>query len=650
MSVLDPRIAQMLDRQVPLRLERRPAWDDILARAGVSRATGWPAPFAPSRRLRRRLVVALAIVVAALVVGSAVAAALGHNPFGGLSSWLAGSPGSPAPTAEQAGFSARNDAVYASFPKGTELRLLVRESVRGKTFSLFGFRNSSSLCLRLARADNPTGQGVNECVDLRELRRSSAPVLVASTAYFGLAHGRLVDGIFGFADDAVRAVRLRRSLGGRQIAVVRSNAFLALRVRRREAVYDPIVRVRALTRGGRTVPVQFSPPGGAPVLPGTPSYYRQERVSFLGPKRPEARLPGRAIGWLDKREPRGEPFTPNLRTFGPGGATVVFSRSIQPDSGSPFRIGLSLIRVTPRAHGFVPGPVWGRIIPLRAGRLLLCITELYPLRPKPFGYLCTPQAASASLLAARRPLSVRSMFREVFTRVFGIAADGVKEVDLYLARGRVVPAALGDNVYSVQVPSAQLPAKVVAYDDRHRAVDVELINTASRTTLAPCPPARFAFAGLAVPSKPYERIDLATDRVGGQLILGSSMAQVVRALGRPDAVRGSLLLYGATSPEDAALTVSIGRRHRVASLQYQHQGVVDLRLGHLLRLQPTELQRRIAVTYGSRYQLSYAYGSEPSLVGCTGVFRTRSEAVELSFGIDPSRSSRTFLRLRKEGL
>src|SRR5689334_20938600 len=118
--------AVALDALVPLRLERSPAWDDVLDRARIA-----PAPRRYRRRRARRLVLALAVVVVTLAIATAVAAALGHNVFGGLSSWLNGTPGSPAPAAQQEAFSQRNGASYASFPSRTRLRLLDTQSVRG---------------------------------------------------------------------------------------------------------------------------------------------------------------------------------------------------------------------------------------------------------------------------------------------------------------------------------------------------------------------------------------------------------------------------------------------------------------------------------------------------------------------------------------
>src|SRR5207244_6389501 len=129
-------------------------------------------------------------------------------------------------------------------------------------------------------------------------------------------------------------------------------------------------------------------------------------------------------------------------------------------------------------------------IRLRPGQLFLCTAELYPLRPNPQGYPCSLSTSSLSLFTAPHRLTVRRMFREVFTRVSGLAADGVREVDLYLASGRVIPVALRDNVYTVEAPSDQFPAKVVAFDGKRHAVDVQLIDFQSRrTVVAPCPAA-----------------------------------------------------------------------------------------------------------------------------------------------------------------
>ncbi len=633
MSTVDPFVAELMEEYVPLRRERRPSWDDVLERAAARGAR-------PRMRRARRLALAVAALILALAVGAAVAAAFGHNVFGGLGSWLSGSPGRPAPAAEQAGFVRRSSASYARFPAGTKLRLLVDEVVGGKRFSLLGVRNGSSLCLRLVRADSPAAQGVNECVTLRELRRSPAPALVASTAYLRVSRRHMAGGIFGFVEDDVHGLEVVRSLGGRQAAVLGGNAFLALSVL--GPTYDPIVRVRATAGNGRSVAVPFPGNASGPIPPGAPVYWRLAPLTFAGPARPQAQLSHPTIGWLDRREPRGQPFIPNLTLFGPGQGNVVFSRSIQPDPGNPFRIGLSLISVGPHPGDFVPGPEWGETIPLRPGLRLLCAAELYPLRPKPIGYLCTKAGTSALLFRARHPLTVRRMFREVYTRVSGLAADGIDEVDLYLANGRVIPAALRDNAYTVEASSQDFPAKIVAFDHHHRAVEVDVIGLDQRITLTACPAALPA-RGRSADVKPYERIDLATAHVAGRPILGRRIAQIEHALGEPGAITATQMLYGGTSAGDALLTISL-REQRAVGLTYRDPALVDARLGRLLTLQPPDLERRIATTYGRSFTLRVGYGSDPGLVGCSGLFSATSGPTELSFGLDHNRPT-TFLRL-----
>src|SRR5207244_3086383 len=69
--------------------------------------------------------------------------------LGGFDAWLSGKPGKPAPRAEQQLFDAANGRTWAAFPKGTKLRELIRTTVGGKTYVLFGFRSGKSICLRL---------------------------------------------------------------------------------------------------------------------------------------------------------------------------------------------------------------------------------------------------------------------------------------------------------------------------------------------------------------------------------------------------------------------------------------------------------------------------------------------------------------------
>jgi hypothetical protein len=645
-SDLDFVVGAALDAQVPLRLDRRPAWDDVLAQAGVVPARGGQRGRRRTWGRRRRVLLALALVLVGVVVVGSALAALGHDPFGSLTAWVSGRPGTPAPAAEQAGFAERNNASYAAFPKNVKLRLLLQESVASKTFSLLGFRNGHSLCLRLVPSAAPAVRGVNQCVTLRELRHSAAPALVVSTAYFGIKGGT-VAAIFGFADDTVRTVEVTRSLGGRQPVTPTSNVFLALERSPKLGIYDPIVLIRARTRTGRRITVPFTSDGVVP-LPTTPSYLRRTPVVLPGPTKVETTLPRTAIAWVDKREQRGEAFTPSLREFGSKSTHVLFARTIQPDPDDAYRIGISVIRVgilAPHVR-YAIGPTYGKSIRLRPGLLLLCHAELFPLRPAPVGYLCSANLGSGSLFEKPgRLLTVNRTYREAFTRVAGLAADGIREIDLYLASGRVIPAALHDNAYMVQAPSAQWPAKLVAYDAAHHAVEVDTIDYASpsRSVLTPCPAA--TPNGTVPPTSPkgYERIDVGTGAVDGHTLLGRSVADVEQALGSPDATGGNELLYGLTASGNVSLTIYFDRA-RAVWLEYRDPNVVDKRLGRVLRLQPTALQRDVVKAYPG-YERAFAYGSEPALLGCSGVLRTRDGVRELAFGLDPRQPSQLFLRL-----
>src|SRR6266542_4467205 len=135
---VEPLTVTGLDRLVPLPGGERSDWQDVLQRAGVR--TG----------RRRRIAFAFAAVVAALVaaittpVGAAIAQGIGD-----FSAWLSGHPGKEAPASEQREFEAANGHSWASFPKGTQLRELIRADVGGERYVLSGFRSGNSLCLQL---------------------------------------------------------------------------------------------------------------------------------------------------------------------------------------------------------------------------------------------------------------------------------------------------------------------------------------------------------------------------------------------------------------------------------------------------------------------------------------------------------------------
>jgi hypothetical protein len=650
MAELDLLVKETLEQQVPLRSDARPDWADVLHRAEVVSVagTGHPRPRRVRRRgTRRRLLLAaaltaLAVVATAFTPAGPALGGLGRDAFDGLSSWLSGEPGAPASEEEQTGFSERNDASYASFPADTKLRLLLRQTVGGKTLSLLGFRNGSSLCLRLVRADLPGGRGENQCVTQHELERYPAPALVAAQAWFRFGEEAMTaDGVFGFADDTVQAVEVRRVRSGWTRVRVANNVFLALSARPSGTVkhpppFDPVVQVRAVTRDGDRVAVPFVANDSGDYgqgLPGVPSYLKppSTRLEDLpGPSKVEAPFTGGTIGWLERREARGEPFAPARPAVGSFG-TIVFARRIQPDPESPVRVGATLVRVAPGS--------WMRYT--RPGQLAICSSEIRPLG-RGTGFGCLHPGPDGPFRVGE-PLNVSFMGPEQLTQLTGLAADEVASIDLHLASGRIVPAALRDNAFLVQAPTTQLPGKLVAYDGNHRVIAIQPLPGAARP--APCPRAVFSGSAAAAP-RPYERIDLGTARIDGHEIFGRSVAEVVAVLGRPDrigyfsstnGIREPTLFYGGTRPGKAALEVRFGvrqKRMRAFSLNFNGPTLVDARLGQVLRLQPLELQRRIAAAYGDRYNLGIAYGSQPGR-GCIGIFQTARRDVTATFGVNP---------------
>jgi hypothetical protein len=582
----------------------------------------------PAQRLRRgrRLVLALAAAVAMVVVATAVAAALGHDVFGGLGSWLSGSPGRPASHGQEAGFARRNGASYAAFPAHTRLRLLQTRSHRHKSFSLLGFRNGPALCLRLVPTRTPAALGVNQCVSLRELRSARAPALAASTAHF-----RSLDAVFGFADDSVRTLEVRHLRGDRQLVRVANNSFVEL-----HGPSNPIVSVVAQTRDGRTVAVPFAPALGVQAPNGVPSYVGMLPVHLAGPVHAvPVRRPSR-VSWLARREPRGAPFAVDARFLHYLGGSQAFARSVQPDPSDPYRLGIALIRLgrgAPPAILSFSGRSPARVGP---GDVLLCLFELFPLRARPLGGLCGPSSAGGLSDA----VLTRVMFRELFTRVSGLAGDTVRTIELILADGRVVPVPVRNNVYTVEAPSDEFPAKLVAYDSAHRPVAVDVVPTDERPVVRPCPAPNTGRA--AAPAPPYDRLDLATGRVDGHLVLGRPLGEVEAAFGRPASTsppRVTPSMRSLTIGYGTGLAIGFhraGRGFRAVSLEYRDPRLVVRGIGHALRLPPTELERRIASAAGGRYRLVAAYGSRPSRLGCLGVFQARaSGGGRLVFGVDP---------------
>jgi hypothetical protein len=648
MTPFDPKVGEALDRQVPLRLERRPDWDDVVGRSRRG------------RRRRPRPLPGVIALAAMLAIGASALAAAGHDPFGSLGSWLKGTPGKPATAEEQAGFSARNGASYASFPASTRVHRLAQTAVAGRTFVLLGFESGESLCLRLVRADEPSSSGVDQCVTKRELDTSQAPALVAAESLLEVGKKTsLADSIIGFADDTVRAIQYRSGHGPWKTAPVVNNVFVGLVHAKGALVHSrlpqpisSIEQVRAVTRSGRTVAIPFVsgyvsyPPGGLPSVPSYVTAQAPRPGDLPGPAATTAAFGGGTISWLGQHERRGTAWHPKAFSHAPGGP-VAYSRAVQPDPGSPLRVGLFL-----RVAG-------GMFSPRQAkpAALALCETDLIPLGSGG-GYSCFPPTASGALFRPGKPFDLGGLEGgQQVTELTGVAADAVARLELYLASGRVVPVSLTDNAFSAGAPTTQFPAKLVAYDSRGRVIGLQMIGGPAHPV--PCPTLDSWPASKLPATHPYQRLDLASLTIDGKHILGMTPAQVTAALGKPDRAAGfrhatfgqPTYFYGGTLP-GALLRVQFRRNQagtRVDGLDFQGRGLLDPELGHLLNVSPLQLEQSLVSAYG--YRIASSYGSVPAGlglglgggVGCSAVATSAHGKTEIAFGLEPYAGGRPFL-------
>jgi hypothetical protein len=620
-------VREALERQVPLRQERAPDWQDVLDRARPPRVP--------------RTLAAAAVVAALAVVASALAAT-GRDPFGAISSWLGGAPGEKASRAEQAAFTGRQGASYAAFPAGVDVRRVGRAEAGGTSFTLLGFSSGHSLCLRVARAEQPKSRGANECVTRDELAASPAPALVASEARFYLGKNRpVVEGIFGLADDTVQAIEYRRGRGPWARVAVANNVFLALDAHvpgtfRHPNRVEPIVAVRAVRRSGERVRVPFvagfvSYAGGVPAVPSYMAFSPSRPEDLPGPTTVNRNVRATPPAWLARGDNRGSDWKPSGRSVEHLGI-VVHSRAVQPDPDDPFRVGLFIVR--------------------NRGATRLCATGLRPLGGTT-GVTCLRRTTEALLAEAGTVFTGPGMSQR--PHLAGGVPDGVASLQLFLASGRVIPVALRDNAYVVSAPTSQLPAKLVAYDDEGRVVGLQVIRGPARPV--PCPTVTVWAASRLPSTKPYQRLDLGALTVNGAPIFGHSPAEVEAVLGTPDrggkppaGSRYRSFLYGGTLPEGAELVVDFGwhqGRLRADNLSFHGRGLVDEKLGRLLNVQPQTLDRRLAASYGGVYHRTAEYGALPRFFGpsgCSGEFRDRAGVVWISYGVEP-RTGRPFLTL-----
>jgi hypothetical protein len=611
-------------------------WDDVLRRADAATRQ-----YSKPVSRRRPSTAVVLVLLAATLVATAFATGFADR----FSAWVTGSPGSPAPSSAQQAFARLNARAYSSFPQGTKLRLLLSQHAAGKKFELLGFQNGDAYCLRLIRADLPGVIGQTACLRSVELQGNEA--LVAGTPRWQVGNPAInVTGVFGFVADNVHSLMINRLRSEPSRAQQANNAFLALFAQpsgsvRHHPQANPVTTIVARLNNGREQQIPylssgFSSTGRYNVAhPTVPSYFGRPatNASLPGPTK-VAYTASSSIGWITKREPLGQPLPTNSGT-GRFGAivgrfgTIDWGRIIQPDPASPIRVGVA-------EYTLGSGPPGLRS---RIGQTWPCLVSFPPLAPRAEGMSCNSESGPHG------PITVGATIASPITDFTGLASDAVSQLTVYLQNGRTIDAALTDNVFLVSLPASDLPAKLVAYDIRHRPIAIQTLGSWNSGVLRPCPAATSNRSATA--AQPWQKLDLATLEVNGKPILRQTVSDVIAALGKPTRIRHSAeiengvpipeLLYGGTTSGNAGLKVDFikyGTKILANSLYYSTAALTDTHLGSILKLQPEAFQHKVQATYGKRYRLPLAYGSNPG-AGCTGNFVSSTGPQGFSFGLNP---------------
>jgi len=420
---VEPLLVPALERLIPVPAGERADWGDVVERAGL-----------PSRRRRRTTVAVAGLAAAVLVVLSTPVGAAIAERVGDFSAWLTGQPGKEAPAAEQRTFDSTNARSWASFPRETQLRELIRADVADKSFVLSGFRSGTFLCLQL------TGPGRRErlrapaYVSASTLARSSAPILVVTGNggfYDQYAH-RSAAFSFGIVADGVKRVDVHTNQG-RYRARVGGNAYLWIEGEPNTGT--SVKRISATAAAGRRTSVPVVAPGprlGPWSLTGTHG----------GPTRVQARIARPTIGWYVRGEQRGLSASEAhlTREQRQQVRSCCHARLFKPDPLSNIVVGLE--------------DEWCMVVIDGGGS---CGDREHFFSRGPFNFMIFGGGFNSS---------------DQFAGVAGAAADGVKRITIFLGGGERQAVPVEDNMFAALVP-AHFPMRLVAYDSKGRVVGLQ---------------------------------------------------------------------------------------------------------------------------------------------------------------------------------
>jgi hypothetical protein len=393
MSDVDLPLRTALDALVP-ESRRELDWEDVLRRA-------------EPRLWRRPFVLALAAALVVLGTAAGVTAALG-----GFDAWLSGKPGKPAPAAEQQRFEAANGRTLAAFPSDTKLRELIRTTVGGKTYVLFGFRSGHTLCLKLRAVSLGHSTGLS-CIPESTVAHSTSPIVVVNSNFgFSDRHGReSAEFSFGIAADGVSRVDVL-AVDGRHRATVGGNAYLF--VENEPNTGNRVLSISARGPSGKTTTVSFDATfAGFGIAPST----RRP----LGPTQVQARIAHPTLDWA-RRD--GKRTKPDPRSDIVVSVTGQYCLNVQQEHSHATGCGN-------RDDFFARGPL---NVMMSGGA-----------------------GVQAAVLA-------------------GAAADGVARIAMFDANGLRISVPLKDNVFALRVANNEFPVRLVAYDTRGRVVGTQVFR------------------------------------------------------------------------------------------------------------------------------------------------------------------------------
>ncbi|MEJ7569339.1 MAG: hypothetical protein WKF41_13860 [Gaiellaceae bacterium] len=444
---VEPLVREELEQLVPAVSAGRADWRDVRRRAG-------------SPNGRRRAIVA--VLVAAVGAGAVAVSPLGgaiSNTLGGFSDWLTGTPGADVSPSKQRAF--EHATPFAGDPR---LRELLKVDLDGRQFFLYGFETRQVVCLRIAVRSLEGAGPQAACVSRVDLRRSDDLVLPVK-ANLSVGHvGTLPRAVgdpptvpkylltFGVAAAEVMKVAVETDRGATP-AVVGNGAFLHVVSPGRRGVWARAVK--ATTGAGRSQVVPLSVN-----VSGQPSLRTGLRAR--GPATVEREVNGGTIGWVARRESRGVSARgARLRQ----NCCTGFARIVYPDPND--FLGVAIGDLTLRSSDAPPQPP-GFALPADA----ICVGLV---SGSGFGLGCR----DPDTLFQRGPLALTWGFSGAGQQtwiVSGIASDDVARIEVFLGNGERWQAPLRDNATAFRVQRAKFPARIVAYDNTGRVIDVKTIR------------------------------------------------------------------------------------------------------------------------------------------------------------------------------